>query len=207
MSQWFRMYAEVLDDPKVQRLNGEDFKGWVNILCLTAKHNGTLPAASDIAFALRMDEKKAAKLLQRLVSCGLLVEDETGLKPNKWDTRQYKSDVSTSRVKRFRERSKKQDETEGETAPDTETEAEVIPFSNENGSASDPDKVFWDSAKAFLGSSKASLIGKWVSQHDRPSVAAAIASAQAERAVDPIAFIEGVLRKNGPGRPKPRIAI
>lgn len=207
MSQWFRMYAEVLDDPKVQRLNGEDFKGWVNILCLTAKHNGALPAASDIAFALRMDDKKAGKLLQRLVSCGLLVEDETGLKPNKWDTRQYKSDVSTSRVKRFRERSKKQGETESETAPDTETEAEVIPFSLENGSASDPDKVFWDSAKAFLGASKASLIGKWVSQHDRPSVAAAIASAQAERAVDPIAFIEGVLRKNGPGRPKPRIAI
>ncbi|MFC3697076.1 HNH endonuclease [Sphingobium xenophagum] len=26
MSQWFRMYAEVLDDPKVQRLAGEEFK-------------------------------------------------------------------------------------------------------------------------------------------------------------------------------------
>jgi len=34
MSQWFRMYAEVLDDPKVQRLSGDEFKAWVNILCL-----------------------------------------------------------------------------------------------------------------------------------------------------------------------------
>lgn len=26
MSQWFRMYAEVLNDPKAQRLSGDDFK-------------------------------------------------------------------------------------------------------------------------------------------------------------------------------------
>lgn len=86
-------------------------------------------------------------------------------------------------------------------------QGDIIPFSNENGPAADPDKIFWDSAKAYLGASKASLIGKWVAQHDKPSVAAAIATAQAERAVDPVAFIEGILRKNGPGRPKPRIAI
>lgn len=26
MSQWFRMYAEVLEDPKVQRLSGDEFR-------------------------------------------------------------------------------------------------------------------------------------------------------------------------------------
>ena len=125
MSQWFRMYAEVLEDPKVQRLSGDDFKGWVNLLCLTAKHDGLLPDPSDIAFALRIDEKKAAKLVDRMISAGLLVREETGLKPHKWDQRQYKSDVSTDRVKRFRERSKKQSGTETETAPEAETDTET----------------------------------------------------------------------------------
>jgi len=119
------MYAEVLEEPKVQRLSGEDFKGWVNLLCLTAKHDGRLPDISDIAFALRIDEKKAGKLVGRMISAGLLVRDETGLKPHNWDQRQYKSDVSTDRVKRFRERSKKRSGTEGETAPEAETDTET----------------------------------------------------------------------------------
>jgi hypothetical protein len=119
------MYAEVLEDPKVQRLAGDDFKSWVNVLCLTAKHDGVLPALSDVAFSLRMDEKKAAKIMDKLIAAGLIVRDETGTKPHKWDSRQYKSDVSTDRVKRFRERSKKQDGTENETAPEAETEAET----------------------------------------------------------------------------------
>lgn len=77
--------------------------------------------------------------------------------------------------------------------------------SNETA-AVDPDKLFWDSAKSYLGPSKASLIGKWVGQHKKPAVIAAISAAQAERAVDPVAFIEGIFRKNG-GNSQPRIPI
>lgn len=126
MSQWFRMYAEVLDDPKVQRLSGDDFKGWVNLLCLTAKHDGVLPNLEDIAFALRIDLKRAQKLVDRLIAAVLIVPEGSAIKPNKWDQRQYKSDVSTDRVKRFRERSKKQPETETETPPESETETELV---------------------------------------------------------------------------------
>lgn len=200
MSQWFRMYAEVLDDPKVQRLSGEEFKGWVNILCLTAKCDGALPPVDDIGFALRLDAKKAEKMVSRLISVGLLVETETGLKPHKWDSRQYKSDVSTDRVKRFRERSKKRPETETETGPDTETETEV-PLSNDNGLSEDFDKQLWDSAKAYLGASKASLVGKWCKEHGKPAVAAAITQAQVERPADRVEFITGILRKQGARQP------
>ena len=49
---WFRFYAEALNDPKVQRLDGETFKGWVNLLCLAKAHDGTLPDIPDIAFGL-----------------------------------------------------------------------------------------------------------------------------------------------------------
>lgn len=38
MSQWFRMYSEVLNDPKVQRLAGDDFK--VALLAAIAGEKG-----------------------------------------------------------------------------------------------------------------------------------------------------------------------
>lgn len=61
----------------------------------------------------------------------------------------------------------------------------------------DSDAAFWANAKGFLGASKASLIGKWVGQHGREATAAAIAAAQVERAVDPVAFIQGRFRLTG----------
>lgn len=115
MAQWFRMYAEVLDDPKAQRLDPALFKGWVNILCLAAKKDGALPAISDIAFALRTSEAEAADLLGKLTDAGLLDETETGAAPHNWNGRQFKSDVSTDRVKRFRKRHVSEKETVAET--------------------------------------------------------------------------------------------
>lgn len=58
----------------------------------------------------------------------------------------------------------------------------------------DPDKLFWDGAKAYLGASRASMIGKWVKNHGREAAAKAITEAQVNRAVDPIPYIERVLR-------------
>lgn len=63
------------------------------------------------------------------------------------------------------------------------------------------DKVFWDGALAFVGPSKRSLIGKWIKAHGKPETANAITAAQIERAMDPVAYIEGVLRKNGKAEP------
>jgi hypothetical protein len=124
VSRWFRMYDELLDDPKVQMLPAADFKSWVNLLCLASRNDGRFPNVSAIAFALRETEDAVSTLLERLLSGGLIERRSGGADgahyaPYKWDERQYKSDTSTNRVKRFRERYKSQNE----TAPDTETEA------------------------------------------------------------------------------------
>lgn len=71
----------------------------------------------------------------------------------------------------------------------------VVPFSNENGATVDSDKAFWDTAKSYLGKSKASLIGQWVRDHGKAETAAAITAAQLDRAVDPVEFIQGRFRK------------
>lgn len=115
MARWFRMYDDVVDDPKVQRLSERLFKAWVNCMCLASKNGGTLPELKDVAYRLRLSEDKAAKVLDELKAEGLFDENENNeVAPHNWDERQFKSDVSTDRVKRFRKRH----ETVSETPPE-----------------------------------------------------------------------------------------
>jgi hypothetical protein len=107
--QWLRLYVDVLDDPKVQRLPPDAFKGWVNLLCLAKRCDGALPALADIAFALRLSPAEASELIEILQQNGLLDKSETGMQPHNWNGRQYKSDVSNERVKRHRQRKRNVD--------------------------------------------------------------------------------------------------
>ena len=125
MSRWFRMYDCLLDDPKVQRLPDRFFKVWVNLLCVASRNDGQLPAIDDLSFLLRMSAEDMQKAVDYLSSAGLLDASEDGYAPHKWAERQYKSDVSTDRVKRFRERSMKQPSTVSETSPDTDTDTDT----------------------------------------------------------------------------------
>lgn len=59
------------------------------------------------------------------------------------------------------------------------------------------DKKLWDDAIAYLGGgSKRGLVGKWIRDHGKPETAKAITAAQLERAVDPVAYVERILRKS-----------
>lgn len=111
------MYADVLDDPKVQKLPPTTFKVWVNLLCLASRNDGVLPAVEDIAFALRMDENVTRDMIRDMVDRGLL-DDADGLMPHNWNERQFKSDkdkTATERKRAQREREKKADVTENVT--------------------------------------------------------------------------------------------
>ena len=126
MSRWFRFYDDVVNDPKVQKLPGELFKDWVNILCLASHSDGQI-SVDDIAFLLRKSAKESREIIEKLITCGLLDRvDTTMVEPHNWAARQYKSDVSTSRVKRFRKRVQAVSETADETAPEqSRTEADT----------------------------------------------------------------------------------
>jgi hypothetical protein len=126
--RWFRFYDSVVDDPKVQRLSLSAFRFWVNVLCLASRNGGKLPPLVDLTFSLRMTEKQVVDGLKSLEAAGLVDESVDGVStPHNWNGRQFKADVSTERVKRFRERSTKRDETVSRNAPETEqnTEAET----------------------------------------------------------------------------------
>ncbi len=103
--KWLRLYNDVVSDPKVQRLSGDKFKSWINVLCIASTHDGILPPVTDLAFILRITEDKAAVLLDDLVEKGLLdVTTDERYTPHNWASRQYKSDVSNDRVQRHRQR-------------------------------------------------------------------------------------------------------
>jgi hypothetical protein len=150
MTRWFRLYDDVLNDPKVQRLSGDTFKFWINMLCIASKNGGVLPSVEDMAFALRVSNDVCSSLIDELKTCGL-IDGSKRLVPHGWEKRQYKSDTSTDRVKRFRERSRNVTETVSETAPDTDTETDTetdknqkkIPKKRDRSAGSAEFENFW----------------------------------------------------------------
>lgn len=133
MSRWFRLYDEMLDDPKVQRLPPDLFKAWVNLLCLANRNGGCLPGVEDIAFALRVDDDRATEIVTRLIELGLLDPQTDGeLCPHNWNSRQFKSDGDPTAAerqarKRLRDASVTVTDQSRVTSrsPDTETDTEA----------------------------------------------------------------------------------
>jgi hypothetical protein len=120
MSRWFRFYDDAVNDPKVQRLPGEKFKTWVNLLCLASKNDGVLPSLADIAFSLRLSDEKVSAMLKDFCLQGLLDPDAGGYAPHNWGGRQFKSDVSNERVKQHRQRKRNVTHAVTVTTPETE---------------------------------------------------------------------------------------
>jgi DNA-binding MarR family transcriptional regulator len=121
---WFRIHDELVDDPKIQRLDPSQFRALINLWCLASANDGVFPPIDEIAFKLRMKLEKVQRVLTELRAAGLIDDDVRGARPHNWNERQFISDVSTSRVKRFRERRRNVSPAVSETAPETETEAE-----------------------------------------------------------------------------------
>ena len=101
---WFRMYAEFSGDPVVQSLAFEDQRHYVILLCL--KCGGTLDRDLPnshrdriIARGLGIDMTAASEAKRRLQEVGLV---DKNWQPIAWEKRQYSSDVSTDRVRKYR---------------------------------------------------------------------------------------------------------
>jgi len=101
----FRLYTDVLNDPKVQWLSAEDFRSWINLMCVACPLDGWLPDFPQIGYYLRMSETDAMVLVKRLVELRLVDPPkgrEKRYRIHNWDKWQRKSDVSTDRVKKYR---------------------------------------------------------------------------------------------------------
>lgn len=106
--EWFRMYHDVLHDPKIQRLAVELRWRWVELLCIASKadERGVLPALEDCAYLMRLTPQRAEQVIRTMVESGLIDASDDGktLKIHAWESRQKPSDSSKKRVDEFRKR-------------------------------------------------------------------------------------------------------
>lgn len=139
--RWFRFYNDAVNDPKVQRLSGELFKAWVNVLCLASKNGGKLPTLTDLAFILRVPEDRALAHIEALSAEGLLDQVEGEYSPHNWNGRQYQSDhvdsTNADRQRRFRDRKRNGVTSVTVTALDTEQNRPESETDLERASASE----------------------------------------------------------------------
>ncbi|MCS3902086.1 hypothetical protein J2T55_000078 [Methylohalomonas lacus] len=129
---WFRLYAEFAADPVIQSLAFEDQRHYVILLC--QKCNGVLdrniakPAKDRIiGKALGLDNAVRDEAKRRLMEVDL-IDDKW--QPKAWNKRQFLSDNSTERVRKYRK--SKESENVPETdmkrsgnAPDTDTDTDT----------------------------------------------------------------------------------
>ena len=151
---WFRLYHRMIDDTKIKLLAFEDRWHFVALCCLTA--NGTLAEADEdlkhrmVAVALGVQLRELDEIRRRLVAVNLIGPD---MVPLAWDELQFESDNSTERVRKFREKQRRNkekrfrnvavtgQETEPDSDPDPETDQNTPPEGGDALSNSDDEPL------------------------------------------------------------------
>jgi len=108
---WFRVYHRMVDDERLRLLAFEDRWHFVAVLCLKADgliddQRGDLWERR-LALKLGLQTRELEELQRRLMGVGLI---DAYWQPVKWDELQQRSDSSTERTRKYRERQKEQQE-------------------------------------------------------------------------------------------------
>lgn len=151
---WFRLYNDIVNDPKIKMLAFED--RWHYVAILVFKNMGEMDKPRKeglferlLAVHLGLNITELDSLKKRLMDVDLI--DDT-FQPKNWDKRQYKTDSSTERVRKHRAKSKgckdvtpmKRYSNVSVTAPDTDTDTETekdIASDCESDAAASPAKI------------------------------------------------------------------
>lgn len=127
--KWFRLWIDILDDPKcnVSNMPYETFHLFVSLMAYASEleKNGIIRNQDDPTWRLRITPEKLKKHVKILLNLDIISQDKTGITFKNWNKRQFTSDKSTERVKRFRSAKRNVPETANETAPETETDTET----------------------------------------------------------------------------------
>lgn len=129
---WIRLYRESLHDPKIVSLSDRVHRAWHNLL-LIADDDGVLPSMRDIAVHLRMTAPEAEQAICDLIEAELvdvaMLDGVRKLSMHGWAKRQFRSDSSTERSRKFREKSnatlQKRECNVAATPPESESEPET----------------------------------------------------------------------------------
>lgn len=104
---WFRMYGDMPDDPKIGTLSDAEFRTWVELLCAACKagdEGNTKLTKETVNWALRRDVTATVTTLSQRELVTMNGDGEYVIKA--WQKRQYKTDSSTERTRKYRENKK-----------------------------------------------------------------------------------------------------
>ena len=197
---WFRVYHDIIDDPKILAL--EPSARWFYVACMSVasrmQPRGSLPSREAMGIHLRLRNDYANRAIDRLIKSGLIEQDvkTKALRIHGWDKRQCKSDDSYARVKRFRNENGNVSETLPRVrASDTDTDTEQnTPLPPTVELAAEYQTVgLW--AEQFAGDPCWALqVGRWgLSEFPAGWIKLAIQSAATAEKLN-FKYVEGILR-------------
>ncbi len=124
---WFRLYRETITDPKFSRMPGGQRHLWTVLLCLAdddgrvAMADGVPYESAELAVIAGIEPGDAVDALCWYTRLKMIRVNKSGIVINNWNKRQFKSDNSTERVRKHRE---KRDGNVSVAPPDTDTDTE-----------------------------------------------------------------------------------
>lgn len=137
---WLRLYTDIINDRKIRRLPISYKWIWIIMLCLAKEspEEGKLLLSENIPVNLedisdyaQLEIEEIKKAIEMFKKLNMVHEDGDVYIITNWNKRQYVSDNSTERVRRYRERIKN-NETDmkrfrnvSETPPDTDSDTDT----------------------------------------------------------------------------------
>jgi hypothetical protein len=149
---WFRFYSEALSDRKIVRVCSMTRQPkfaimgvWSSLLSMAndSPERGLLLIGEDlpltldeIFFEIGIDPEIGEIIVSAFIQVGMVSVDGDAYSITHWDDRQFASDNSTDRVKKFRERKRREaTQTAGNSAPESETAEDEI--ADDSGNVTD----------------------------------------------------------------------
>jgi hypothetical protein len=109
-NQWFRMYSEFANDPKVRTMSDELQIRLVRLFCLRSSGPTENLSEDELIFGLGCNVSETLHETKEAFQAKGFIDEKWAVLH--WNNRQFVSDTSTERVRKFREkRTLKQDET------------------------------------------------------------------------------------------------
>jgi hypothetical protein len=204
-AHWWRAYDEAVDSAKLCLLSDKAHRAWFNLMCLASAYEGVLPSMDVCSLKLRMPAAKVKAVLAELEAAQLFDQSEGKWTPHNWGTRQYKSDVSTERVKRFRNAQRNVSSSPAETFLELTRVQTTDSVSKETDASASPDpkKELFKRGREVLGQKSGALISKVLKtcgdEDDPRSIAKARAHLEtASTKAAPVEWIGRIIsQKNG----------
>lgn len=139
MGYWFRLYTEILDDHKLADLSDRQFRTFISLLAIAKECNqdGVISMSPrQISWRMRANIKDVKSALDKLMELEILMINNGFYAFKSWKKRNFDSDSSASRTKKWRDKKnvtvtsqerhaeRHGDALETETETETETERE-----------------------------------------------------------------------------------